>query len=106
MTGLVTKAEFARMHEKSRAAITQWGQRRLLVMQGDLVDVEATNAKLEMNRRGGAGLLSPDEGVKAAPLTVKPGEDAETVAANILATSGVEWSIDEAKRVKESYLAL
>lgn len=106
MPKLVPKAEYARMHGKSRAAITQWGARGLLVMQDDLVDVDASNALLGKNRKGGAGALSSSVSVKPSSLTVELGESPETVAANIIATSGVEWSFDEARRVKESYLAL
>lgn len=106
MADLVSKAEFARMHGRSRAAITQWGDRDLLVMQGNKVDVEASNANLERYRRGGAGALSSESAANRTSLTVKAGENPETVAANILAASGIEWSMDEAKRIKESYLAL
>ncbi|WP_231408932.1 hypothetical protein [Ralstonia solanacearum] len=63
----VTLAEYARRVGKSRAAVTQWKNAGKLVMQGERVDVEATDAKLKRYRRDGL----PD--IETAPKAVKRG---------------------------------
>lgn len=65
-------------------------------MVDGLVDVAASDALLERYRRGGTGTSA----------TVRSGDTPEAIAATIMATSGREWSMDEARRIKESYLAL
>lgn len=56
----VTLAEYARRVGKSRAAITQWKKAGRLVMQGERVDVEATDAKLKRYRRDGLHDIATD----------------------------------------------
>ncbi len=94
------------MHGVSRAAVTQWGKLDRLIMRDAMVDVEASNALLQKYRKGGSVSALDSGKTDPARMMVAEGDSAETVAANILATSGVEWTIDEAKRIKESYLAL
>ena len=50
---LMSLAEYARRVGKSRAAMTQWKKAGRLVMQGDQVDVEASDARLKKYRRDG-----------------------------------------------------
>src|SRR6516164_8242762 len=50
---LVSQAEYARRLGVSRAAVAQWKKSGRLVLQGDLVDVDATDAKLKRYRRAG-----------------------------------------------------
>ncbi|MBB2999790.1 hypothetical protein FHX57_002121 [Paraburkholderia tropica] len=49
----MTLAEYSRRINKSRATVTQWKQAGKIVMRGNRVDVEASDAKLGTNRSGG-----------------------------------------------------
>ena len=40
----ISQAAFARMHEVSRKTVTVWKASGLIVMSGNVVDVEASNA--------------------------------------------------------------
>ncbi|WP_052319428.1 hypothetical protein [Burkholderia sp. A9] len=64
---LLSLAEYARRVGKSRAAVSQWKKAGRLVLQGDQVDVEATDAKLKRYRRDGLPDIDP------APKSVKRG---------------------------------
>ena len=48
----ISQAAFARMHEVSRKTITVWKASGLIVMSGNAVDVEASNARLKRFRSG------------------------------------------------------
>jgi hypothetical protein len=54
MADLVTQAEFARRRGVSRKTVTKWKQAGKLVMQGELVDVEASEARLAHTARADA----------------------------------------------------
>lgn len=69
---LVHQAEFARLHGVSRKAVTTWKQRKYLVMEAGLIDVDASNLKLSQ-----AGRAWPQTVTTAA----KPAEGNETVSA-------------------------
>jgi len=49
----LTQAEYARRMGLSRASITQWKKAEKLILQGEDVDVDATDAALERDRKGG-----------------------------------------------------
>ncbi|RQV69412.1 hypothetical protein DF024_00340 [Burkholderia cenocepacia] len=57
---LMSLAEYARRVGKSRAAMTQWKKAGRLVMQGDQVDVEASDAWLKKYRRDGMPEITGD----------------------------------------------
>ncbi len=117
---LVSQAEFAREMGVSKVAVTKWKAAGRLVIREGLVDVSATKANLDRYRVGGS---EPRKEVDAAPVNQPVNEfdevnaiddgygevnadDADAIAAEILRTTGTAWTIDEAKRVKESFLAL
>jgi hypothetical protein len=50
---LVSQAEYARRCGVSSAAITQWKKAQRIVLQGNKIDVEASDALLARYRRGG-----------------------------------------------------
>ena len=54
----MNQADFAELLGLSRNAITQWKKRGLVVLQGKLVDVEATFACIRANHRGGADIVT------------------------------------------------
>lgn len=114
----MNQSEFATLHGVSRKTVTKWKERGWLVFAGSVLDVEASNALIAKYRRDGIDVVTQaEEGNKPAPkksgvtsaaarVTVKPGETVEQATARILIATGANMNIDEAKRVKENYLAL
>ena len=120
------QSEFAALHGVSRKTVTTWKARGWLVFGADgAVDVEASNALLAKYRRDGieAVTQAPDSVTQthlgnksgtgksavtsaAAKVTIRAGESAGDAAERILIATGATMNIDEAKRVKENYLAL
>ena len=47
----MNQAEFARLHNVSRKTVTLWKSRGWLVMNGEEVDVEASNTNIENYRK-------------------------------------------------------
>ncbi|AUT50097.1 hypothetical protein [Achromobacter sp. AONIH1] len=124
---LVSRAEFARLHGVSHTAVSKWKKAGWLVTQGSQVDVEGSNAKLARYRDGKDGRaakvsnevssqLKPetDNETPASPgalgggVTFLPGESVEEAAERLTANAAVDLSmpVEEAKRIKEVYLAL
>ncbi|MGF6664834.1 hypothetical protein QF000_006502 [Paraburkholderia atlantica] len=69
---LVSLAEYARRVGKTRAAVTQWKKAGRLVLQGDKVDVEASDARLRRYRRNGLPEINGDaKSVKRGRPSVK-----------------------------------
>jgi len=121
----MNQSEFAALHNVSRKTVTKWKERGWLVFAGADLDVDASNALLKKYRRDGvepgAQGVTPAEGnsqgnsapaarkrvtPKDAEVTIRDGETAETAAGRVLAATGANMNLDEAKRVKENYLAL
>lgn len=88
------------MHEVSRKTATQWKARGWLVFKGERVDVEASNARLKKYRRDGV-----TSSAKATKVTRKHGETTAQAAERI-ALSVAPFDLNEARRIKENYLAL
>jgi hypothetical protein len=88
------------------------------VFAGNALDVEASNALIAKYRRDGSdvvtqgGLGNSSVGSAkvvtraSARVTVRDGETVEQATTRILIATGANMNIDEAKRVKENYLAL
>lgn len=55
----VNQAAFAALHGVSRKTVTAWKARGWLVLQGDQVDVDASNARLKKYRREGLPVVTP-----------------------------------------------
>lgn len=114
----MNQSEFAALHGVSRKTVTKWKERGWLVFAGSVLDVEASNALIAKYRRDGIDVVTQAEaGNKSAPkksgvtsaaaqVTIKPGETVEQATTRILIATGANMHIDEAKRVKENYLAL
>ncbi|WP_416777851.1 hypothetical protein ACNFJN_06455 [Xenorhabdus budapestensis] len=47
----MNQSEFAKLHGVSRKTVTQWKARGWLVMAGDDINVEASNANIERYRK-------------------------------------------------------
>jgi hypothetical protein len=111
-----SKADYARRHGVSKARVSQWVGTGLIVLSEGKVDVEASDAKLAMYRDTTDGRAKKsNDGVKRKTVkrnalnskpTVKEDETTEEAAERILTETGAQMPIEEAKRVKENYLAL
>jgi phage terminase Nu1 subunit (DNA packaging protein) len=96
---IVSQAEFARLRGVSRATVTHWKNAgRLLLNSDGMVDVAASEKLLALRPavyRGGRAKPTPGE--KLLPiLDQSPEEIADST----------KWTLIEAQRVKEVYLAL
>jgi phage terminase Nu1 subunit (DNA packaging protein) len=109
---LMKQSKFAELCEVSRTAVTNWRNAGEIVMDGALVDVEATHAKMARYRRGGSPLAGKRVGGvllgAAAPeeKAILSGESPEQAAERIIVALGPDMDYEEARRVKENYLAL
>lgn len=132
---LVKPATFAKMCGVSRTTVLRWTSSGSLVLQGKLIDVDASRQKMERFHAGGSPLknrgvtnevtneiLSPEtvtlvtqpvdedgETDAHAPhpdLEIRPGESPEQAAVRVVAALNADMDFEEARRVKENYLAL
>ena len=96
----------------SRKTVTKWKERGWLVFSGDLVNVSETTEILKRYRAAGVtseGNKVTTQGNKVTGNNVVEVQDDETVseaADRIMNTIGANMPMDEAKRLKENYLAL
>ncbi|AKM29273.1 hypothetical protein AB870_02710 [Pandoraea faecigallinarum] len=115
------QSEFAALHGVSRKTVTKWKERGWLVFAGDEVDVDASNAMLKKYRRDGAetvtqGVTQRSQGnnsaakpkpvTRRAKVTIGDDETPAEAAVRLLVATGADMDFDEARRVKENYLAL
>ncbi|EAB9908239.1 hypothetical protein D6J84_14445 [Salmonella enterica subsp. enterica] len=110
----MNQAEFARRHGVSRKTVTQWKERGWLVMNGREIDVSASDAMLEKYRK----TVIREDVLPEAETLLQTGADEyqdegddedmspDKVAERIMLATGATMSLDEARRVKENYLAL
>lgn len=100
---LVTQAEFSRVSGVSRKTVTMWKARGWLVMHAGRVNVEASNANLKKYRREGA---PNDDAPSRAAALARDANETAAQAAERIALSVAPFDLNEARRVKENYLAL
>ncbi|MDP9153929.1 MAG: hypothetical protein M3O74_06745 [Pseudomonadota bacterium] len=133
---LVSQAQFAKIRGVSGKTVSKYKEKKRLVTQGALVDVEKSIELLDRYHNNRAAVVTPtvtppgNGGVTVAektdmggnadeekqpaiafsddrpPLEMLPGERYEQAAARVLIERGADMSFDEARRVKENYLAL
>ncbi|KNC94151.1 hypothetical protein [Trabulsiella odontotermitis] len=117
----MNQSEFAKLHGVSRKTVTAWKARGWLVLDGDEIDVDASNAMIERYRK----TVTQDE--KKAPGNSQGNKKGNTsgnrrgntrkgnnhreespaaIAERIIAESGVTMTRDEALTMKENYFAL
>lgn len=112
----MNQAEFAKLHDVSKKTVTKWKEQGWLVLCEDgSVDVEASNANIKRYRktvtRGNQGNSQGNRKGNSPKVTVPavaeadetPAQAAERIITNL---GGGNLSIDEAKCLKENYLAL
>lgn len=118
----MNQSEFAALHDVSRKTVTKWKERGWLVFSGDEIDVDASNANVKRYRRDGAPAVtqSVTQGQQVTPrksrsrtvtrddaeVTVRADETPAVAAERILAATGMDLDFDEARCMKENYLAL
>lgn len=112
---LMSLAKFGALHGVKKQSVAQWKSRGLLVIADGKIDVEPSNANLVRLRIGGApGATKTDDSTDEIvnQLTTdeidtrRTDESPSRAAERIITASGAEWSTDEARRIKENYLAL
>lgn len=119
---LENQAAFAARHNVSRKTVTSWKARGWLVFEGDQVNVEASNERLRLYRRDGidkqttpvtSAVTQGNKAGNTAPLpaerpkvTVGADETNEQAAERLVRAGFQNLPFDEARRVKENYLAL
>lgn len=116
----MNQSDFAKLHGVSRKTVTSWKARGWLVLAGDDIDVEASNANIERfrktvtrpekkpagNKQGNktgnrsAGNKSGNKNDK--DLAESPTKTVE----RMIAEHGVTMTLDEARQMKENFLAL
>lgn len=103
------QSEFANLHGVSRKTVTSWKARGWLVMEGDEVDVEASNQNIERYRKTVTQPEGNKEGNNKVTGNSKGNKTKETpaqAAERLIAQSGATLSYDEARTLKENYFAL
>lgn len=110
---LETKAAYARRHGVSKPAVGKWAEKGWLVLVEGKVDVEASDANLGRYRdtTDGRAAAASSKPVNPAVNPVvnepaRPDETPEEAAERIVLALGADMDFQEAKRVKENYLAL
>ncbi|MGO4743069.1 RNA polymerase subunit sigma-70 [Serratia quinivorans] len=116
----MNQSDFAKLHGVSRKTVTSWKARGWLVLAGDDIDVEASNANIarfrktvtrpekkaagnkQGNRTGNrsSGNKSGNKNDKDLP------ESATETVKRMIAEHGVTMTLDEARQMKENFLAL
>jgi len=103
----VKQTEFAELCGVTRQAVLKWKQEGKLVMQGARVDVDASLARLGRVRKGGSPVASDEPGSRVVEIAIEPGETIDDAAQRLVSEIDVDnTSFDEARRIKEVYLAL
>ncbi|MBK0004367.1 RNA polymerase subunit sigma-70 [Erwinia sp. S38] len=120
----MNQSDFAKLHGVSRKTVTTWKARGWLVLDGDDIDVEASNANIERFRKtvtrtekNKAGNTQGNkQGNKSGNRSSgnktgnkndpdRPESAAKTVE-RMIAERGVTMTLDEARQMKENFLAL
>ncbi|WON78554.1 RNA polymerase subunit sigma-70 [Serratia sp. UGAL515B_01] len=116
----MNQSDFAKLHGVSRKTVTMWKARGWLMLDGDDIDVDASNANLERYRKTVTQIEKKATGNKQGNKTGnrsagnKSGnkkdkdspEPATKVIERLIAENGVTMTRDEALTMKENFLAL
>ncbi|MEL5408781.1 RNA polymerase subunit sigma-70 [Serratia nevei] len=116
----MNQSDFAKLHGVSRKTVTTWKARGWLVLAGDDIDVEASNANIERFRKTVTRPEKKPAGNKQGNKTGnrssgnKSGnkndqdlaESPTKTVERMIAEHGVTMTLDEARQMKENFLAL
>lgn len=116
----MNQSDFAKLHGVSRKTVTTWKARGWLVLAGDDIDVEASNANIERFRKTvtrpekkpagnkqGNKTGNRSSGNKSGNKNDKDLAESPTrTVERMIAEHGVAMTLDEARQMKENFLAL
>ncbi|PHM22659.1 hypothetical protein [Xenorhabdus budapestensis] len=104
----MNQSDFAKLHGVSRKTITVWKSRGWLVMEGDEIDVDASNANIERYRKSPSTAETKPKLKKEKKQHVDESVDESPTqtAERLIREIGADMSFDEARRIKENFLAL
>ena len=100
----MTLAEYGSLHGVSKQAVDKWKKRGWLVFDGKSINVEASNENLKKYRK--PRVIKPVNQKVDKKTSVRPGETPKQAAERIMVDADITMDFDEARRIKESYLAL
>ncbi|QZN97344.1 hypothetical protein [Symbiopectobacterium purcellii] len=101
----MTQSAYAQHARVDRKTIGRWIKSgKFIVMDGELIDVEATDAALAKNRDGKDLRTSNAKKKKTADVSTE--QRIENDAQEMLLVEGASLSREEAARIKENYLAM
>ncbi|HFD3847782.1 TPA: RNA polymerase subunit sigma-70 [Serratia marcescens] len=116
----MNQSDFAKLHGVSRKTVTTWKARGWLVLAGDDIDVEASNSNIERFRKTvtrpekkpagnkqGNKTGNRSSGNKSGNKNDKDLAESPTkTVERMIAEHGVTMTLDEARQMKENFLAL
>lgn len=120
----MNQSDFAKLHGVSRKTVTTWKARGWLVLSGDDIDVNASNANLERYRKTvtrpvkkssgntqgnkqGNKSGNKSKGNRSGNKTATESEESPSkIVERMIAEKGATMSLDEARTLKENFLAL
>lgn len=103
----MNQSQYAQHSGVDRKTIGRWIKAgRFIVMDGELIDVEASDAALKKNRDGKDPRASNAKKNKAPARSNDGGDDIEKTVQQIMLTEGASLSREEAARIRENYMAL
>ncbi|WP_073381706.1 RNA polymerase subunit sigma-70 [Edwardsiella piscicida] len=116
----MNQSDFAKLHGVSRKTVTAWKARGWLVLAGDDIDVEASNANIKRFRKTVTRPEKKPEGNKQGNKTgnrssgnksgnkndKEVAESPTRTVERMIAENGVTMTLDEARQMKENFLAL
>ncbi|MEY0015245.1 RNA polymerase subunit sigma-70 [Providencia rettgeri] len=104
----MNQSDFAKLHGVSRKTITIWKSRGWLVMDGDEIDVDASNEKIKRYRKSSSASehKAKPKKTKRGQLSEPADESPTQTAERLIREMGANMSFDEARTMKENYLAL
>ncbi|HBM3174254.1 MULTISPECIES: hypothetical protein [Klebsiella/Raoultella group] len=104
---MMNQSQYAQHSGVDRKTIGRWIKAgRFIVMDGDLIDVDASDAALKKNRDGKDPRASNAKKKKTPTVVDDVGDEIEDTARKIILTEGADLTREEAARVRENYMAL
>ncbi|WP_097458065.1 RNA polymerase subunit sigma-70 [Escherichia coli] len=117
----MNQAEFAKLHGVSRKTVTAWKARGWLVLDGEDIDVDASNERIRRYRKTVTRTKNKQkgntksnrvtrqgnsEGNSDVPCDGFPDVSKEERVEQFIASHGAMMTLDEARTMKENYFAL
>ncbi|WP_112198599.1 RNA polymerase subunit sigma-70 [Rahnella sp. NRRL B-41462] len=120
----MNQSDFAKLHGVSRKTVTTWKARGWLVLDGDDIDVKASNANIERYRKtvtrtekkNDKSAAGNKQGNRAGnkskgnnlgnKSSADHSESPTKIVERMIADSGAKMTLDEARTLKENFLAL